>query len=119
PPVAPRPPHPRATKALDAGGKPLRQRIRQPPFANLGLRALDLVLDAPERCHARADVEQQPRPARAAHPGLAARGSPWRGGRTEPGLSGRLPGSSCDSVPPGARPPSSTSLTSEIASGTW
>jgi hypothetical protein len=37
----------------------LRQRIGN-PLADLGLRQLDRVLDAPERCGTRLEVEQEP-----------------------------------------------------------
>src|ERR1051325_5253435 len=53
-------PQPASSSALNPASQALRQRIRQPPFANLLLGSLDRVGDAPKRGTAGAVVEQEP-----------------------------------------------------------
>src|ERR1043166_6724685 len=67
------PPHPASNSTLDATSQTLRQRIRQPPFANLLLGALERVGNAVKRGPRTAVVEQEPGRARIAVPRLADR----------------------------------------------
>src|SRR6266487_3122194 len=65
------PPQPTTRSAkLDTATKALRQRIRQPPFANLVLGSLDRVGDAPKPGTPGPEVEQQPGRAWIAVPRL-------------------------------------------------
>src|SRR5204863_4971969 len=71
--AASRLPQPTRSAALDATSQAFRQRIRQPPFADLFLRPLDRVGHSPKRSPARVEVEQQPRRPRVAVARLADR----------------------------------------------
>src|SRR5262249_12221205 len=69
----PPPPQPARSAALDAVSKAQRQRIRQPPLADLVLGQRDLVLDTAVHGSAGVEVDQQPRGARVAVARLADR----------------------------------------------
>src|ERR671936_2209319 len=70
----PPPPHAaRRTAQLHAVSEALRQRIRQPPFADLVLRPLDGIRGAVEARVARAEIEHEPRGPCVAVAGLSHR----------------------------------------------
>src|SRR6476646_6921921 len=70
----PLPPQPASSAALDAVSKPLRQRIREPPLADLVLGRRDLVLDAAVPGPARGRAAATPRAGRRRAAGRPSRG---------------------------------------------